>query len=352
MPNLPNSIWPACFPDSNGQVYLRGHVTLMTEPAIGSGLLAIFPKNSSGSCACTPIPDPGTYDNNVIVTTTALAYPTPTPNLLDVCIVRLLISLYVPIDVNQDLVVNETDSGLVLASPYYDNVVRNTSKCPQASDGTRVCGRVDVNNDGFVNDVDLAAMAQSVDYKNGTMLPCGGVFATAFSCGTSRSAPLTPAVDISLDSIVYFNNDGETGVVSLSRKRAVLGRKLVENILVDFEHLHSDVLDFRSDVTRQLAAVNSKVASVGSKTMAVRTAADAVGSKVAAVDTELDSKVSTIRSTVRQVKYKFGVKFDQHAQALRRSQPVSQREMLVGASVASGVVVISGVLAYFLAKRR
>jgi len=55
---------------------------------------------------------------------------------------------------------------------------------------------------------------------------------------------------------------------------------------------------------------------------------------------------------VRSVKSKFGAKFDQHEQALRRSQPVSQREMLVGASVAAAVVVVSGVLVYFMAKRR
>jgi len=352
VPNTPDAIFPACFPDIDGQVYLRGHVTLTTDPGVGSGLLGILPKNSSGSCACTPQPDFGTHNNNVIVTTTALAYPTLTPNIPDVCIVRLLISLYLPVDVNQDLVVNQTDYNLVLTSPYYDSVVRNTSKCPVGSDGTMACGRADVNFDGFVNDEDTRAISQSVNYQAGVPIPCGGVYATAFSCGSARSAPQVPAVGISLDSIVYFNNDGQFGVVSSSRKRAALDRKFVETVLVDFEHLHHEVLDFRSDASRKVAAVKSKMAVVDARTVAVRAEADEVGSKVAEIDTKLESQVSEVFSEVRKVSSKIGAKVDQHEQALRRAQPVSPHEMIVGAAVAAGVVIVSGALVYFMTDRR
>jgi hypothetical protein len=47
-----------------------------------------------------------------------------------------------------------------------------------------------------------------------------------------------------------------------------------------------------------------------------------------------------------------GSKVVQHEQILRRSHPVSQREMLVGVSVAAAVVVLSGFIVYFVAKRR
>jgi len=351
VPNKPDAIFPACFPDINGQLYLRGHVTLSPVPAVGGGMLAILPKNSKGDCACTPLPDPNTMDNNVIATTTALAYPRDTPNKPDVCIVRLLISMFMPVDVNLDLVVNQTDFNLVEDSPYYNFNLNASSTCPQAQDGTRVCGRADVNGDGFVNQLDQTSIAQSADYKAGTRIPCGGVYATAFSCGSTRSSPLVPAVDISLDSIVYFNNDGVFGAETPLSKRSA-DASATQSILVDFEHLHGELLDTRSDVTRQLATVSTKVATVDTEVTAVRAEVEHVDSKVAAVDSKFDTELSTVRSEVRKVESKFGAKFDQHEQALRRSQPVTQREMLMGASVAGGVVIMSGVLVYFMAKRR
>jgi len=240
------------------------------------------------------------YDNNVIATTTALAYPRDNANKPDVCIVRLLISQYVPVDVNLDLVVNVTDFNLVADSPYYDFILDRPSKCPMFN-GHRQCGRADVNNDGFVNQLDQTAITQSVQVPPGMSLPCGGVYASAFSCGSTRSAPLTPAIDISLDSIVYFDNDGENGVESPLRKRESGGT--AESIMVQFEHMRSDVMA-------------------------------AVRSEVGVVCAELGSKV------------------DQHDQILRRSPPATQHEMLVGGSVAAAVVVLSGIMVYFIAKRR
>ena len=82
--------FPACFPDSSGQVYLRGHLTLDPMPALGGSTLALLPLNGQGDCACTPVSDAGEQGNNV-ATTTAIAYSRDRPNVPDVCIVRLLI---------------------------------------------------------------------------------------------------------------------------------------------------------------------------------------------------------------------------------------------------------------------
>jgi hypothetical protein len=307
VPGGPDSVYPACFADLDGHIYLRGHVTISPAPASGGGLLAALPRDSKGQCVCTPLPDPNTHDNNVIATTTALAYPRDNPNKPDVCIVRLLISLYVPVDVNLDLVVNATDDWLVQDSPYYNFLFSNTSTCPLVN-GHHSCGRADVNNDGFVNQLDQTAIMQSANLATGGQpLPCGGVYASAFSCGSTRSAPLTPAIDISLDSIVYFDNDGQYGSETPLRKR---DSGAAESILLQFEHMRRDVMT--------------------------------------AVRSEFDAKVDSVRSEVRQV----GSKVVQHEQVLRRSHPVSQREMFVGASVAAAVVVLSGFIVYFVAKRR
>jgi len=298
VPSSIEAIWPACFPDINGQVYLRGHVTLDPVPAVGGSLLAVFPKNSQGQCACTPVPDAGTHDNNVITTTTALAYPRNTPNKPDVCIVRLLISLYLPVDVNLDLVVNKTDIDLVQRSPYYNFILSDPSTCPNNTEGFRDCGRVDVNRDGFVNQLDTTSIDQSANTTlGGLSAPCGGVFAIAFSCGSTRSAPLTPALGISLDSIVYFDNDGVHGTVT-TRQRSVADIRVLGEILTDFEHLHTEVAALKGDVRAQDATL------------------------------------------------------EQHTRALRHALPVNQREVLAGVSVAVGGIVLCGIMVYFIAKRR
>merc|ERR1711991_670187 len=68
------------------------------------------------------------------------------------------------------------------------------------------CGRVDVNQDGKVDQLDSTSITQSAYL--GTNVTCGGIYAMAFSCGSNRQAPLTPAIAISLDSVTYFSDDG------------------------------------------------------------------------------------------------------------------------------------------------
>jgi hypothetical protein len=258
-----------------------------------------------------------TRDNNVIATTTALAYPRNTPNKPDVCIVRLLVSLYMPVDVNLDLVVNDTDVNLVQSSPFYTIFLNQPSPCPQNDDDQHICGRADVNFDGLVNPLDVTAITQSAVL--GTSMPCGGVFATAFSCGSSRTAPLTPAVDISLDSIVYFNNDGEHGAVAPLRKRAPLDNVIAQTILVDFERMQDDLLSLKRTVSTHTAAISS-------------------------VERQIDSKVSEV--TARVATYEQQQQQQQHQQ----KTPGHSRELLMAASAAVAVI-LCGALVYAITRR-
>ena len=170
-------------------------------PNRGGNLVAILPLDAAGECSCSP------EDRAVITTTTAVAYPDPlNPNAYDLCVVRLVIDNHVFSDVNLDKVINETDTLLIVLSPYYnlDPSVTAESLCPVAS--PEGCGRADVNRDGKVNQLDMTSVLQSA--KLGTPVPCGGVYASEFSCGSSRKAPLVPAIGISLDNIQFFSDDG------------------------------------------------------------------------------------------------------------------------------------------------
>ena len=50
MSGAPTDVFPACFPDINGQVFLRGHVKLTPVPAVGGALLGILPRDRRGVC--------------------------------------------------------------------------------------------------------------------------------------------------------------------------------------------------------------------------------------------------------------------------------------------------------------
>lgn len=266
VPGTPTDIWPACFPDSNGQVYLRGHVSLSPVPAVGGSVLGLFPKDAQGNCSCTPHPDPGLQDNTVIATTTALAYPNSSDtNMPDVCIVRLLISQRLPPDVNGDFVVNQMDIDLIKENnPLYSIDASAPSKCP-ISKGRRVCGPTDVNMDGLVNELDANSVIQSLAL--GTPLPCGGVYATAFSCGSSRRQPLTPAVDISLDSIVWFNDDGLDGKTTPSKRevRAAHDDSLIHSMLVEFEDMQTEIAILKDHVGAEMGQMKSQLGIHGAK---------------------------------------------------------------------------------------
>ena len=194
--SVSTDVHPACYADVFGQIYLRGHITMSPVPAFGGNLLAILPLGPTGECDCTP------GNNDILATSTALAFDRSnlTGVLPDVCIVRLLISRTVAADVNLDGIIDVRDENLVINSDLFEIEPDAPSKC------VGPCGRLDVNGDGRVNQLDATSITQSAEA--GTNVSCGGVYATAFSCGSTRSAPLTPAVAISLDTVLYFDDDG------------------------------------------------------------------------------------------------------------------------------------------------
>jgi hypothetical protein len=143
-------------------VFLRGHINLSPVPAWGGGVLALFPQDKNGNCVCTPMPDPGLQDNTIVATTTALAYPRDISvvDSADVCIVRLLISEFVRPDVNRDRLVDPLDLDLIYGSEFFNIDPSAASLCPKVG-VRRMCGAVDVNQDGRVNQLDATSVTQS-----------------------------------------------------------------------------------------------------------------------------------------------------------------------------------------------
>lgn len=248
---------PACFPDLNGQVFLRGHVSLFPVPAVGGGLLAILPLDPEGNCSCTP------EENDVIATATGLAIldELSVTNSIqtEVCIVRVLIDKFVYADVNRDLIIDQEDVNLVENSPLFNINPAAPTKC----NTTEGCGPVDVNRDGVVNQLDSTSITQSA--RLGTNVTCGGVYATDFSCGSTRRAPLVPAVGISLDTITYFSDDGLIVEGRLLKNnfevfptRSLHGRasqSMIDDILVEFGNMENMVRDSTTELENVKATI-------------------------------------------------------------------------------------------------
>jgi len=193
-----------------GEVFVRGHVGLFPIPQQGGGMLTTLPRVND-QCYCTP----QTID--VIGTTTALAYPnasSPTTGINpDVCIVRLLFTSSCPADVNQDGVINELDTQAIEANPQFVGNPGAPSNCT-GSNPLDPCGRADVNQDGRVNPSDTIAVTNSASF--GTDVRCGCLWARSWSCGSSRTNPLVPAIGVSLDAIQFLD---QPGVTQSKRKR-------------------------------------------------------------------------------------------------------------------------------------
>ena len=221
-----------------------------------------FTNDTDKKCGCTP------EDLDVILTSSAVAYATPgNPTVAEVCIVRLLVDNYITADVNRDLYINSTDVLLVRNSPYYNLNPSTTiaSKCPN-----KICGPMDVNRDGYVSELDVISIRQSAFL--GSHVPCGGVYATDFSCGSTRQAPLVPAVKISLDGVVYFSDDGllSQGMELMHdyrrsargpgrRRRGGSMESFVDQILVEFDSLHSQVAALKSEVENGMDGVETRL---------------------------------------------------------------------------------------------
>jgi hypothetical protein len=273
---------------------------LSPVPAVGGCVVAVFPQDNAGVCSCTPKPDLGKVSNSIIATTTSLAYPRDRPDIADVCIVRLLISQFLPPDVNRDFVINFTDLSLIYSSPYFNINPTNVSKCPLISN-KRVCGPVDVNEDGLVNMLDATSVTQST--LLGANVACGGVYVTAFSCGSSRTSPLTPAVEISLDSILWFNDDGLLGEVkplanSLSRRQE---SSLVSTMLDQVQALQERFVELEGSLDNKFGLVDNKLGQVDHEFGSVRSKFGQVDKKLGQHDSEFVKVKSKARSAGMEI---------------------------------------------------
>jgi hypothetical protein len=260
--------------------------------------LALFPQDKNGNCVCTPKPDPGLQDNTIVATTTALAYPRDISvvDSADVCIVRLLISEFVRPDVNQDRWVDSLDLDLIYGSAFFNIDPSAASLCPKVG-VRRVCGAVDVNQDGRVNQLDATSVTQSVWL--GTNTTCGGVYASAFSCGSSRRAPLTPALDISLDSIVWFRDDGLLGDTNrlinqqFKRERSESAKKdseMLSSILDELERMDQE----NKELKEKLQATDAKTSKVEFKTAKLEAATADLKSTTADLQSKLEFKTAKL----------------------------------------------------------
>jgi hypothetical protein len=128
------------------------------------------------------------------------------------------------------------------------------------------CGGLDVNNDGVVdqNDVASVILSGTTLLGEGTPVPCGvimtnscslffkltniyqAISATDFSCGSSRAAPLTAAVDVSIDNIYLVNDWGLSKAAKRSddkledmQKRLQVLEQLVAEQAMMIERLNS-----------------------------------------------------------------------------------------------------------------
>lgn len=110
-----------------------------------------------------------------------------------------------------------------------------------------------MNGDGKVNQLDTTSITQSA--LPGTNVTCGGVYATAFSCGSSQSSPLTPANSISFDTISYFKDDGiVVPGIPLTKKRDVFVETLMEKIVV----MDSEMVDMRTELRATTTELRAK----------------------------------------------------------------------------------------------
>jgi hypothetical protein len=161
-----------------------------------------------------------------------------------------LIDKDVFVDVNLDHLIDVVDVVLVETREYFTLNPNAPSQCPEDTG----CGRVDVNRDGKVTQLDSTSITQSAFL--GTNVACGGVYATDFSCSSTRTAPLTPAIAISLDTISYFSDDGLIVEGKLLEhqflSRSMRGDPaLIDNILVEFDNIQLEMSGLKDTVRSQ-----------------------------------------------------------------------------------------------------
>ena len=92
------------------------------------------------------------------------------------------------------------------------------------------------------------------------------MYASELSCGSTRAAPLTPAIRISLQGI-YLNDDGvlagvkkplphqyEDDILAKKRSAGIMG-----DILVEFDELHAENHDLKAELRSTAAELRAKI---------------------------------------------------------------------------------------------
>ena len=344
----PGSTFPACFTDTNGQVFLRGQVRLNPVPLAGGLLIGVLPSNSDNECKCTP------EEKDLITTTTALAFP-PNGGSPDVCIVRLLISSEVSWDFNKDLVVDVGDMIIVEDAPEWNDNVNDPTITCFANTTEPFCNGRDLNQDGRVNLLDTTTMTNS--FALGTSVRCGAVYATDFSCGSTRQAPLQPAVSVSLDTIQYFNDDGlllHAGIMSMNR-RSNANAGLVTSILVEFEQMRSENAEIKSEnaeiksenaeIKSENAEIKAENAEIKSENAEIKSEIDEVKSENAKLEAKVDTKAS--KSEFETFQSRFSGVLES-----TRLIKTSSNSLVVDMIASVAAVVACALLVFVIAKRR
>jgi len=199
---------PACTKNNLGQIFVRGHVQILSTALTTAGqLIGYLPRAADGTCYCMPAVD------NVIVPSTAIVYPSATQDVLgEVCVTRLQFSRTAAADVDLNGIIEQADSLAISNDPQFSGVPANPSRCTGL--GRDPCGRADVNKDGKVNSDDTnvvqLSLPQGVSLIPGQNAFCGVVYLTDISCFSKGFNFTGGCRKLSLDAVMYGNSDGTT----------------------------------------------------------------------------------------------------------------------------------------------
>ena len=344
----PGSTFPACFADTNGQVFLRGQVKLNPVPLAGGLLIGVLPLNSDDECKCTP------EEKDLITTTTALAFP-PNGGSPDVCIVRLLISEQVSRDLNRDFVVDGADFLVLEDAPEWNQVNDPTITC-FANTTEPFCNGTDLNQDGRVNLLDTTTIAN--DFVLGTPVRCGAVYATHFSCGSTRQAPIQPAVSVSLDTIQYFNDDGlllHAGMMPMSR-RSNANARFVDSILVEFESIRSELGTVRSE-NAEIKSENAEIKSANAEIKSENSEIKSENAKIKSENAKLEAKMEAADDGIKAemaTKTDFEAFQSRFSGVLKSTRLIktSSNSLVLDTIASVAAVMACALLVFVIAKRR
>ena len=147
-----------------------------------------------------------------------------------------------------------------------------------------------------MNQLDGTSVTQSATL--GTNVTCGGIYATDFSCGSSRGRPDNNALSVSFDSITYFEYDGIT--VPGTPLTNMFSKRKMEGVI------------------------------------------DVVFDKMAGVE----ERTAFLEAEMGELK-----KVDQQIRSEMTSQKQASHSVLFDVSVSVGAVLVCGLLAFFIKRR-